>query len=73
MDNGVYQQIKNYQYQLRGVLAVEGSSEQRENVALAEADARAMITKLKHDYPDGFGILGGLLAVIDEILVSAEK
>lgn len=73
MDNDLYQHLKNYQYQLRGALAVEGSSEERENVAQAEADAQSMITKLKHDYPDGVGILGGLLAVIGEVLVSAEN
>jgi hypothetical protein len=61
------QEFASLLYMFRG-MAVSATAEERAAIEAAEAEARAFIDRLSHDYPEGSGLVGGLIAVLDHIV-----
>ena len=64
----VKQQLKVYQYQIRGLIETESPAREKMQIADAEQETRAFISQLQERYPNGLGFMGGVLAVIDTVL-----
>ncbi|EAY4716854.1 hypothetical protein ABM398_004112 [Salmonella enterica] len=54
-------------YMLRGAVSEESEPAQQ-LVAEAEEKTKVFIAQLNADYPDGYGLTGGLLAVINHLV-----
>lgn len=64
----VKQQLKNYQYQIRGFIETEAEASEKMQIADAEKETRAFIAQLKERYSNDVGLLGGALAVLDTMI-----
>lgn len=64
----VKQQLKNYQYQIRGFVATEATEEEKHQLAEAEKETQVFIAQLQERYPNDLGLAGGAIAVLDALL-----
>ncbi|WP_272693098.1 hypothetical protein [Providencia sp. PROV077] len=64
----VKQQLKNYQYQIRGFVATEATEEEKHLLAEAEKETQVFITQLQERYPNYLGLMGGAIAVLDTMM-----
>ncbi|HHR6128530.1 hypothetical protein QS795_011130 [Providencia zhijiangensis] len=64
----VKQQLKNYQYQIRGFVSTEATEEEKAQLAEAEKETQVFIIQLQERYPNYLGLMGGAIAVLDTLL-----
>ncbi|ECI4313396.1 hypothetical protein DPA88_23650 [Salmonella enterica subsp. salamae] len=69
MTSAEKQEFATLLYLFRG-MAASATGEERAAIDAAEAESRAYIEKLRTDYPDGSGLVGGLIAVLDTVVTS---
>ncbi|EDE6352983.1 hypothetical protein BXI04_25470 [Salmonella enterica subsp. enterica serovar Abony] len=61
------QEFATLLYLFRGMEA-SATGEERAAIDAAEAESRAFIEKLRADHPDGSGLVGGLIAVLETVV-----
>lgn len=67
MTSAEKQEFATLLYVFRG-MASTATDDERAAIAAAEAEAAAFIEKLRTTYPDGSGLIGGLIAVLEIVV-----